>query len=264
MFTNRLAVRLAQYKQRKGTQYPYRANLPSSGVARTSDTLVPAFVLNYTGADRERALTNDYRNVNYVRSAKGIVFTDSVDSIGALVMDCDSYSRRYSRDSNIGWYADSFQDALIKYGVARLRTSRYTLYIAVTWNTDSDGACYHFDSYERVPRGSDEDAHTEAVNEVMRYADRCAEIEAEEEREYDAKSLAESRIEDAQSTIADNRESLRSLLKERREVRADTSAYPAICAAITNDARRLIREIREAKREIEKLTDNFWYAVEGF
>lgn len=165
---------------------------------------------------------------------KGQRYTEQTDTYGTIVLTCDDRTRS-SRSDNTGWYADSFQDSLVKYGVARISTPKGRLYVPVTWNTDSVGATYHFADRILVPKNDpvhkdsydSESTHSEAIQDVMRYADSCAEYEAEECREYAAKDAAEQRIESLNEEIDDAKDSIRAI---RTEVRANAVANaPAVC-----------------------------------
>lgn len=207
----------------------------------------------------------------------GKVYADTVESFSNAELVCDSSERNGSwHGESMGYYADHFQNACIRFGVAKIKTKRFYLYVAVTWNDDYDGVTFHMKDFEKIKRGktSLDDSNNfeydekEAIEEVMRYADRIAEREAEEEREYQAKSSAEFQIEELKSTIETGRETLRDLLKERRDAKRNLAEladkYPLTCEALTAKARNLIAEIRESKEKIVKLEDNFWHAVEGF
>jgi hypothetical protein len=199
------------------------------------------------------------------RGEKGERYTDDKETYGPLVWNSKDVGGR----NHTGWYADNFQDSLILFGVAKVRTPRGPLYVAVTWNTGADGATYHFNHSTLVSKEdsradsngwSAEWRHDEAIREVSHWADSCAEHEAEEERKHDAEFQAEHQIEDAQEAIRTAKDELRELLRERREKRKIES--PAICRAITDTARRLIADIRESRERIEELQDNYWHAVE--
>lgn len=125
---------------------------------------------------------------NSARGKKGEVFTDSIDQYGR---DLGPVGKMYPRMfDHTGWYADNWHDALISGHVCRMRCPRGTLYIPATRDTECDGTVHYLADAELVPKGATEEDHDEACREAARSADHYAEREAEEAREYDARSLA--------------------------------------------------------------------------
>lgn len=202
------------------------------------------------------------------RGEKGERYTDTAEQYGDLVWN----SEKDGHD-NQGWYADSFYDNIIRFGVVRVNTAKGRLYVPVTWADDWDGATYYFRDAEMVSKrytAKDGDSssqwdreydHEEAIKTVARYADRHAEREAESAREDDAKFQAEQQTERLTEEIETDRAALKELLAERRAFRSQKNAAPNVCSAVTEKARRLIQDIRDARERIAKLANNFWEAV---
>lgn len=183
-------------------------------------------------------------------------FTDDKNAIGKFI----ELNVGRNRDCT-GYYADNFQDSIIKFGVSKLHTSKGTYYIPVTWNTDADGATHYMTDKVLVLKTevSDED-HEAAYKEALRYADRCAELEAEESREYDAKFQAEQQIREAQETIKESRLKIRALIAELRGITLPNN----ICKNLKNSIKQMRAESRTAYERIQVLRDNYWLAVDGF
>lgn len=195
---------------------------------------------------------------NNARGKDGEIFTDSVDQYGDYLGHSGLIARRAVDHS--GWYADSFQSDLIIGGVAKLRTPRGTLYIPVTQCTGWDGTIHYMHEAELVPRGSDQDAHDVAIRDMAIRADRCAELEAEEARENDAKCLADIHIEECRSRIHEiNRECLALL----REIKSQSLKFgPAVCGALRASVARLLADRREQFETIAQRQSDYWSAVE--
>lgn len=191
------------------------------------------------------------------RGEKGERCTGRVDTYGELVWN----SEQDARGTN-GYFADHWQDECVRFGVAKIRHAKGVDYVPVTWSDGYGGATYHFRCAEQVPKGSPEESHRECIQDVSVYADSCAELQAEEEREYAAKDSAEQEIEAAQEEIRVTRDGLRELLTELRKMHGADS--PAICSAVTSTCRQMIADIREARERIAELQGDFWKAVPGY
>lgn len=198
------------------------------------------------------------------RGKDGEIFTDDKNSFGDYLGDAHKIAPR--RVANTGWYADNYQEALIKCGVSRLRTNRGIYYIPVTYSTDYDGAIHHMGDAEIVARGTrEEQAHEMAIADVAARADRCAEILAEKEREYQAKNAAETRIDEIADEITEAKTTIKSTIHELRYARErlalDAQKMPTICATMQGVIRRMLREITDLRNERDSLKDDFWLAV---
>ena len=189
---------------------------------------------------------------NVVRYGK--LFSDSVDQIGEYLGD----SHTLVKMDDAGWYCDHNQDGLLIGGVCRLRCAKHTMYIPVTRSTDWDGTAHYFCDMVTVTRGSSEDDHSEAIREAARYADRCAEIEAEENRECAAKDAAEQDIEQARETIHNINVQCLALLREIRQY----GAYSvAVCSALRAQVQTMLQDRARAFKTIAARQDDYWSAV---
>ena len=188
---------------------------------------------------------------NNVRGPKGQIYTDSREQYGADLGYSDVLAPR--RVDNRGWFADSFQDAVIRGSVTRIRGARFTLYVPVTGHSCWDGTVHYMADAERVPRGSDEAAHAEAIDDAAATADRRAEIEAEQAREDDIKYQAEQAIETEREAIQQARAAVHALAAELRNTPA---LPPAICATITEAIKTCREQVRASVARIRALNDN--------
>jgi hypothetical protein len=192
----------------------------------------------------------------FSRGDKGELYTESLDQIGDNLGDAHELNKGIR---NTGWYANSFQDALIKGAVCKMRTARGTYYIPATYCTDWDGTTHYLGDAEIVAKGSDEDAHQEAIREAARRADRRAELEAEEAREYHAKDQAEQQTIAAREHIHElNRETL-ALIRKAKEAKRNYT--PAVCKAIVDKIEDALEKRKAEFARIEELESDYWTAV---
>jgi hypothetical protein len=188
---------------------------------------------------------------------KGQRFTDTVEQIGDYLGSAEKIAPRVIQHT--GWYADIFQDALIIGGVCRLRTARGALYVPVTSCDQWDGATHHLADAERVPRGSDQDAHDKALREAAICADRLAEIQAEEAREDSAKDRAEQDIDEARAGIHSINKECLALLAAIKQA---GGAYAApVCSALRAQVGAMLDRRREAFATITARQNDYWTAV---
>src|SRR3990172_5381206 len=187
------------------------------------------------------------------RGDKGQIFCDNLDQIGDIAAD-----DRGSRDRNAyGWYADSFQDALIYGAVIRMRTARGTYYAPATYCTQWDGCTAYMAEAERVPKGSNEDAHAEAIKEAIHSARHYAEMEAESAREDSAKDQASQQIDQCRDDIKANRAQAHRIIGELRTL----TLPPALCGIARATMRSTMREARESVKRINALQADYWAAL---
>ncbi|MDD3885139.1 MAG: hypothetical protein PHW66_09470 [Gallionella sp.] len=197
---------------------------------------------------------------NNVRGQKGEVFTDSIDQYGD---DLGPVGKLYPRmiDHN-GWYSDTHYDALIVGHVCRMRCPRGTLYIPATLCTGWDGTVHYLGDAELVPKGATEEEHDRACREAARSADHYAEREAEEAREDNAKSLAESDIEQAREEIHGINQTTLSLI---REIKQHGKKYtPAVCIALASTIKAGLRDRAEQFKIIKAREEDYWTAAPGY
>lgn len=194
---------------------------------------------------------------NNVRGDQGEIYSDSTDQYGTYLGD----AHKLTRIRHNGWYADNFQDSLIIGGVAKMRTSRGTLYIPVTHCDGWGGTRHYIRDGEMAPRGSDEATHEQAVRDAAHTADGLAEREAEESRDYYAKDAAEQDILTARDRVhAINDEAL-SLI---REIKANGKDYtPAVCKALRSELTGLLRQRRAEFKTIAAREADYRTAVQS-
>lgn len=152
------------------------------------------------------------------------------------------------------WYCDEdeLSREMICPGVAKLRTARFTMYIPLTYHTESSGATHYLRDAERVPRGSDEDAHQSAMRAAARMADNCAEIEAEIEREYRAEEDRNMRAEEARARI---HELNRIAIPLIRDAKTYGPEFPlSVCAAIRSRIQAMLEDRAEQWKIIRECT----------
>lgn len=188
---------------------------------------------------------------NNVRGPKGQIYTDNREQYGADLGFADALAPR--RVDNRGWFADSFQGAVIRGSVTRIRGARFTLYVPVTGRSGWDGTGHYLADAERVPRGSDEAAHAEAIADAAATADHCAELEAEQAREDDIRWRAEQAIEMEREAIQEARAAVHALAAELRNTPA---LPPTICSTITEAIKTWREQTRASVKRIRDLTNN--------
>lgn len=186
------------------------------------------------------------------------IYADNRDTLGDYLGDWGQFATYRDMRDNLGFYADNWCGETIRGGVERIRTPRGTLYVPVTYCTGWDGATYYMGEAYNVPKGCNEDSHTEAQQEAAAAAYHYAEREADEARENDAKAEAEN-------DIAENRHAIHMINKQTRtllaEIRAAGTFSPAICDALREKVRDLLADRRRCFETIAERTDNFWSAV---
>lgn len=194
---------------------------------------------------------------NNVRNDKGAIYTDNREQYGRDLGFADTLAPR--RVEHQGWYCDQGYCDTIRGSVTRVRGARFTLYVPVTSCTGWDGTIHHMQDAERVPRGSSEEEHEQAIRDAAATADRCAELEAEQEREDSARDQAEQDIQEARATIHTlNREALELI----KAIKASGRTFEApICSALAHRARDLLADRAEQFETINKRTGDYWTAV---
>jgi len=196
---------------------------------------------------------NTFGEPNNARSADGSICSDSIEQYGEEV----TFAGRGL--DHTGWYADSYQNSLIKPHVTRLRCSKGTLYVPVTHCTDWDGTRHYMQYATLIPKGSNEDEHEQAALDALHIADRCAEIESEESREAFAKDQAEQDILAAREEIhAINKQVLPLIHDAKRQKNLFTGP---ICEAIKYQIESFLKSRNEQFRTIDNRQSDFWTAV---
>lgn len=192
---------------------------------------------------------------NWAPDKRGVYYADSFPDSWRDCGDAHEVARRHHSRSidHTGWYADSFQVALIRGRVLQLPADKNGTprYVPATYCTDWDGVTLYL--------GDICDDELDAA----RRADRLAEIEAEDSREAHAKDAAEQEIEDLREQVRQTRQKALALLREMRPVRKTGIQAPAICEALRASIASHLEDIREARERIEALQENYWLAVES-
>lgn len=148
-----------------------------------------------------------------------------------------------------GWYADNFQEELIRGFVLQLPArDGKEIYIPGTYCTGWEGVTLY-------PNDWDHDK-----TDAARSADSYAEIEAEAAREDNAQFQAEQEIEQCRETIGKLRKSMLDLILEIKHAKRNFS--PMVCAALTDHLRRQWNQRQKAFKRIDALEDNYWLAVQ--
>ena len=103
-------------------------------------------------------------NANNVRGKEGQIFSESTDQYGDYLGDAHDLAPRAI--NHTGWYADSYQEARVVGGVAKLRSARYTLYVPVTHCAGWAGTVHYLNDAVLVERGSSQDEHDDAIHQL--------------------------------------------------------------------------------------------------
>lgn len=166
------------------------------------------------------------------------------------------YADELARLDHTGWYSDASQDAMMR-GVVVQLPARGGCAQYLAGYEDAYGNGYIL----AVPRrgaifqgekggaGEYEAKSSGDAREAARRADRIAEREAEEARDYDEAWQAGARYADEAETLAATRKEALAILAERRKVAAVEA--PALCKAIRDQLRAILatRSAAFAKRE---------------
>lgn len=100
----------------------------------------------------------------------------------------------------------------------------------------------------------------EAAREAARRADSITETIAEDQREYNEAWQAARQWSDLADDIAELRAQARQLVADMRAaIKSGVTAAPSICAALRKSLRGLIEDAAELKAERESLADDFYY-----
>jgi len=183
------------------------------------------------------------------RNKAGAIYTDNRDQYGKDLGFADDLARL----RHTGWYADGFCSETLRGSVTRIRGARFTLYVPVTGCTGWDGTIHYLADAERVPRGSNEAEHQQAIRDAAATADRCAELEAEQAREDDIKFHAEQAIEEERENTAEARATFGALAVELRQT---PTLPPALCLAIRDRLETCREAVRASVARIRALQSN--------
>ena len=186
----------------------------------------------------------------------GLILTDNKDTLGDYLGDWTEFDSWMSREAT-GFYIDNFCDQIMRGGVVRIRTAKFTLYIPCTYCTGWDGATLYYKDAERVERGSPEDDHETATIEAARTAYGRAEREAESARDDDAKQQAAEDIERSREEIHEINKQARALLAEIR----GNEFTENVCAALRHRLSEYLADRRKCFKLIAERQENYWSAV---
>lgn len=175
------------------------------------------------------------------------LYADSFEALGwRYVGAAHEIAPRVVR--HCGWFADHHRDALIVGAVVQLpAVDGNPQYYAATYCDEWDGITVYLDHWSNEPE------------DCAYRADRCAEREAEESREFHAREQAERDIEEAREAIRATNKQARELI---REIKAAGAAFsPAICAALRDRLTDYMDERRRQFAIIEQRRADYWAAV---
>jgi hypothetical protein len=192
---------------------------------------------------KRSSITSDYNRNNW--------YVDSLDDFAGNVL---GDSHELARLDHTGWFADNFQDGLIKGCVLKIRSSKHLdedgahfIYLPATYCTGYDGATVYNDYYY-------------SAKDAALSADSEAEILAENSREEDAKYQAGTEIDDLRIELHELNRSTLSLVKEIKET--GKTLPQNICSALRSHITLAIKQRQAIFARIAQLQDNYWLSVE--
>ena len=188
----------------------------------------------------------------------GLILTDNKETLGDYLGDWTEFNggSRSMRDTT-GFYTDNFCDQIMRGGVVRIRTAKFTLYIPCTYCTGWDGATLYYKDAERVERGDTEAEHDTAKHTACCSAMHYAEREAEAARDDDAKQQAAEDIERSRDEIHEINKQARALLAEIR----GNEFTENVCSALRHRLHEYLADRRKCFRTIAERQENYWSAV---
>lgn len=185
-----------------------------------------------------------------------LLFADNFNTLGWRDIG-DAYDVARSAESraieHTGWYADSYQSALIRGHVLQLPARNGECqYVPATYCNDWDGVTVYLDEI------------CDDKLDAAKRADGIAEMEAEKCREQDAQYCADLEIEAKREEIIFARRECLKLLREMRPLRKRGEDVPTICRTLRAGVAHYLDDIREARERIAALTEDYWLAVENY
>lgn len=181
------------------------------------------------------------------------IHADTLDTLGSDLGTAEDLLNkagrwRLAREAG-GWYVDSHCQNTMTGHVVAIRHAKGLEYVPATACPDWDGVTLYLADAIRVPRGSDEAAHDEAIIDAAWAANEAARIEAEAYREdeaaYRAGEAAADRRQAWRWALSKGIATVRDILAEARRVRGQLE-LPGI---ESGEVCRLVREARDAWRE---------------
>lgn len=193
------------------------------------------------------------------RGEDGRIYIDDIEPLGEDIGSAhEIISRAGYRHDTTGYYMDYHQFDTCVPKVAKVRSSKGTLYIPVLTFTDCDGVTFILKDAVLVDKGADENEHESGKVEAARYADRCAEIHAKESREENLKYEAQEQADEQIGAAKELRKRATMLIGEVRAIRKriKPSVAPAACAALMNTIVGMRREASQCYRRARSWRDN--------
>lgn len=184
------------------------------------------------------------------------LFLGSFDQIGTD-LGCPHELGGWANRYPLGYYTSHlFQDETILGHIILVRTAKGTYYFPGTSGTGFDGVTVDLDTFEVVPKGSDQEAHDEAVRVVADWADSMADLEAEEAREYDLEYYAERKRDEIREEMRGYRAEFHALKREVPLVGGD-----AIRAAVRGHLERLVEDCHRCARSLNAIKSDPYTAL---
>lgn len=159
-----------------------------------------------------------------------------------------------------GWYTDPYHDfGILRGHVLVTRWGKFAYVIPVTIHSEWDGHSIHLKDAIKIKASEawDEQGYRSselesAMREVAMIANRYAEREAKEEREYQIKEIAQETISKLRSEIKGIRSQIRSAISELR----NTKLPPTLCELIRSQISSMRGTVQSKLKSIHKWEDN--------
>jgi hypothetical protein len=202
-----------------------------------------------------------YKRKGYIRYDtanhyhEGNLCLESLDGFDALpIQDVSRRSFDYS-----GYYADNFQDSLIKPYIVRIKTSKGLFVCPAIAYDNCDIATIYLSDGEFCVNNSD--VFYTVCFQMASIADSIADREAERSREDDAKFQAENQADDLKAENLHARKSAHDLILAIKQQRKIGEIVTPICNALISEIKGLRREIQRNNERISKLKADYWQSV---
>ena len=194
---------------------------------------------------------NDY-------SDKGKLRLYNLDSFDAIpIQDISRRAFDYS-----GYYADNFQQELIKPYIVQIKTGRGLFIAPAIAYSDCDIATIYLSRGQFCPKLRDDYIYDSIAHDCARIADSIADQEAEKSRESDAQYQAESQADDLKEANQEARKAAQGLIVAIRDQRAIGDIVAPICTALISEIKGLRAEIWRNNERINALKNDYWLSVQ--
>jgi len=160
-----------------------------------------------------------------------------------------------------GYYADNFQDSLIKPYIVKIKTSKGLFVCPAISYDNCDIATIYLSQGEFCNNDQESISYDACVFQIARIADSIADREAEKSREDDAKFQAENQAENLKEENLQARKEAHILIQAIKAQRKIGEIVTPICNALISEIKGLRREIQRNNSRIAKLKDDYWQAV---